>query len=163
MQTEYKLSLKWRLFYGILFGIYLTIVIYLLYSLIIGVDLNQIQRFCSIPFLVIAGILWSAKWFHRAFWEKIIVYPKEIQYQALGYTTNINWLGLKRTGKSRQGAFVLDGIFVPYSPENIKIWLPGVFFKNGDFIPLSMFSDNWRDSELGQQIKQYAPHLFEKE
>ena len=30
-------------------------------------------------------------------------------------------------------------------------------------IPLSCFSNNWRDSELGQQIKQYAPHLFEKE
>ncbi|MBC7876663.1 MAG: hypothetical protein H7Y59_05770 [Anaerolineales bacterium] len=30
-------------------------------------------------------------------------------------------------------------------------------------IPLNSFSENWRDSELGQQIKQYAPHLFEKE
>ena len=31
------------------------------------------------------------------------------------------------------------------------------------FIPLSCFANNWRDSELGGQIKQYAPHLFKKE
>jgi len=30
------------------------------------------------------------------------------------------------------------------------------------FIPLSCFAENWRDSALGQQIKQHAPHLFEK-
>jgi hypothetical protein len=28
------------------------------------------------------------------------------------------------------------------------------------FIPLSWFDENWRDSEITQQIKQYAPHLF---
>jgi len=31
------------------------------------------------------------------------------------------------------------------------------------FIPLSLFADNWRDSELGGQIKKYAPHLLENE
>jgi hypothetical protein len=29
------------------------------------------------------------------------------------------------------------------------------------FIPLSCFSETCRDSELGLQIKQYAPHLFQ--
>jgi hypothetical protein len=30
-------------------------------------------------------------------------------------------------------------------------------------IPLSCFDQNWRESKLGQQIEQHAPHLFEKE
>jgi len=29
------------------------------------------------------------------------------------------------------------------------------------FIPLSLFAENWRDAELGEAIKKYAPHLFE--
>jgi hypothetical protein len=29
------------------------------------------------------------------------------------------------------------------------------------FIPLSLFAENWRESELGLEIKKHAPHLFE--
>jgi hypothetical protein len=45
-------------------------------------------------------------------------------------------------------------------PPNWKVYGGFLFYV---FIPLSPFDKNWRDSELGQQIKQYAPHLFEKE
>jgi hypothetical protein len=31
------------------------------------------------------------------------------------------------------------------------------------FIPLSIFAEDWRDSELGGQIKKYAPHLWKEE
>jgi hypothetical protein len=38
---------------------------------------------------------------------------------------------------------------------------PGGFFPQKTIFPLTCFSENWRDSELGQQIKQHAPHLFQ--
>ena len=59
----------------------------------------------------------------------------------------------------------LEGLYVRQNLINIKVgnnWELLSFLKRV-FIPLSCFADNWSESELGQQIKQYAPHLFEQE
>jgi hypothetical protein len=48
----------------------------------------------------------------------------------------------------------MEGLLVPATGERTP------FEK---FIPLSIFADDWRASELGGQIKKYAPHLLESE
>ncbi len=84
-----------------------------------------------------------------------------IQYHAFGRSLFIRWENLKRLGKT--GRDHTEGVFASYQPTDAKVWLPGMPFGEEAFIPLSIFAENWRDSELGQQIKQSAPHLFEQE
>jgi len=100
--------------------------------------------------------------------EHITLSQDGIEYHRLGLTFNTKWENVRELETQWFPPFEHEGISL--DPDQIRIteWWSGNYTGYGgwsrkSFIPLSKFSENWRDSELGQQIKQHAPHLFEKE
>jgi hypothetical protein len=100
--------------------------------------------------------------------EHIVISNNGIEYHRLGLTFNVKWENMKEINGYWSMPFKQEGIYV--DPDIIRIteWGLGSYKAYGGwsrkaFIPLSKFSENWRDSELGEQIKQHAPHLFEKD
>jgi hypothetical protein len=97
--------------------------------------------------------------------ERIILSDKVIQYRRLGLAFNAKWEDIEGVGKNFLIPVIYEGLLI--DPERIRMseWWLGSYANwiRKAFIPLSCFANNWRDSDLGQQIKQHAPHLFEKE
>ena len=96
----------------------------------------------------------------------LLIWEDGIKYNLYNRAMTARWTeieGVSRTAKT-------ENLIVNKPPYN-KAKMPFSLFSSNalkkmtkkSYIPLSWFADNWRDSELGQQIKQYAPHLFEKE
>jgi hypothetical protein len=103
--------------------------------------------------------------------EHIIVSEKGIEYYAPGVIFETGWKSIERISKYWRGGFRHDCLVIDNSQIRMKKWsffggrnlpMPFEFVPKKTLIPLSGFSENWRDSELGQQIKQYAPYLFEQ-
>jgi hypothetical protein len=71
---------------------------------------------------------------------------------------NLEAISFSKYGKWQEGLIIRQPL-VLYRGSYQRI------LKNPDkiFVPLSVFAENWRGSDLGQQIRQYAPHLFEQE
>ncbi len=104
--------------------------------------------------------------------EHIIVSEKGIEYYAPGVVFEAGWKSIEKVSRYWHNGFRQDCLVVDNSQVRMKKWsfflgrnlpMPFGFALQKTLIPLSGFSDNWRDSELGRQIKQYAPHLFEQE
>ena len=74
----------------------------------------------------------------------------------------VGWNGFKRICRFGfiEGLFITDHYFLNVTHPFLPDWETYSNFATYFFIPLSIFINNWRNSELGQQIKQYAPHLF---
>jgi hypothetical protein len=97
----------------------------------------------------------------------IVVSEDGVVWHSLGFTLWTRWEDIEEISYHLYGFSIQEGLAstklmvrinkagVGYLPTPWQI--PPV----KPFIPLSCFVDNWRTSELGQQIKQYAPHLFE--
>jgi hypothetical protein len=64
----------------------------------------------------------------------------------------VGWDGFQKIGTFlfREGLFIKESYLIA-NGKSLFI----------TFVPLSIFAKNWRDSDLGQQIRQYAPHLFD--
>ena len=100
--------------------------------------------------------------------EHITLSNSGIEYHRIGLTFHAKWENLGEINVHWFTLFEQEGIFI--DPDLIRIteWWIGSYKEYGAwsrkaFIPLSKFSDNWRKSEIGQQIQQHAPYLFEKE
>ena len=100
-----------------------------------------------------------------------VVSENGIEYHTPWLIIETKWIGVEKISFSWHDGFRYECLLVDNSQTHIRKWsLPerypptpfmGMQYKT--VFPLSCFAENWRDSELGQQIKQYAPHLFEKE
>jgi len=97
--------------------------------------------------------------------EKIGISDKGIEYHRLGLTFSTKWENVRKLDTQWFPPFEQEGISL--DPDQIRIteWWSGTYTTCGgwsrkSFISFSKFSANWRDSELGQQIKEYAPHLL---
>ena len=104
--------------------------------------------------------------------EHIVVSEKGIEYYIPGVIFETDWKSIEKISIHWRYGFRHECLLMDNSQIRMKKWsfflgrnlsMPFEFFTRKTLIPLSGFSENWRDSELGQQIKQYAPHLFEKE
>ncbi|MFT3892621.1 MAG: hypothetical protein QM730_13380 [Anaerolineales bacterium] len=94
--------------------------------------------------------------------EKIIVSEKGIEYRTLAFAFEVNWADIDELSYHwfREGLLIeKDAIKPRFIYRTTYVTLMG--FGQSAFIPLSSFSNNWRNSKLGQQIKQYASRLFE--
>ena len=118
--------------------------------------------------ILIAGIR-CIYWIRK---ENISISDTGIVYDTPGMILDVNkWENIKKISCCWRFFIRQDCLVVDQSNVKIKNWTinansyPSVLeaYPQNIAIPLSCFSNNWRDSELGQQIKQYAPHLFEKE
>jgi hypothetical protein len=83
--------------------------------------------------------------------SRLIISSEGLTYKSFSTDWTAKWSGELSFGTLQRPFFKIEGIYVPYQ------------MKGRRFIPLSQFADNWRTSELGGQIKQHAPHLFEQE
>ena len=100
---------------------------------------------------------------------RIVVSKNGVAWHSLGFTLSTSWADIERISHHVYGLSIQEGLAVTRLKLQIHKtglgYLPTPWqtppFK--PFIPLSCFVHNWRDSDLGTQIKNYAPHLFEKE
>jgi hypothetical protein len=104
--------------------------------------------------------------------EHIVLSDTRIEYHRVGLTFNVNWENIEEINMHWSIPLSIplkqEGLYIDQSLIKITEWWSGSYLSYGgyggwgrkSFIPLSIFSENWRDSELGQQIKEYAPHLF---
>ncbi len=118
--------------------------------------------------LFVIGEIWSA--IYRTYSEYVVVNQDGITYHSSLSTIKASWSSVEKAKTGQWWLFKPEGLIVGtpeikmrsiISSASLRIFQS--FMKSKYFIPLSCFSDNWRDSELGQQIKQYAPHIFEQE
>lgn len=116
--------------------------------------------------LFVVGEIRSAV--HRTYSEYIVISQDEITYHTALSIIKANWANVEIIKTSRWWFFKPEGLIVDNSEVKMRSFVSSVslslsrsFMSSKRFIPLSAFSENWRDSELGQQIKQYAPHLFQ--
>ncbi len=101
--------------------------------------------------------------------EHIVVSEKGIEYYSPGITVEAKREGFEKISFYWYRGIRNECLLIDNSQTRLKKWsYPARYppttllesFRQKTIIPLSCFSNNWRDSELGQQIKQYAPHLF---
>jgi hypothetical protein len=163
MEKEYRLRKNWM---GL--GIfYLILPIYLFWPLI-GVpplsksEYTELRVTIAITLLLVLLIfllLWSLG-LYKIFFERIIVSKNGVEYYSFGFSIKASWNAVMSTGFHQMKLYKFDGLFVDKIQSDIKNPF-GFLDKREPFIPLTMFDKNWRTSELGQQIKDYAPHLFD--
>jgi hypothetical protein len=97
-----------------------------------------------------------------AYTEKIIVSSEGLTFQRIGFSGFIQWKDFERIGFRRNFRVAYEGMFAPRRKAIFSGFESffGVYGKEV-FVSLHRYSKNWRDAELGRQIKQYAPHLFQ--
>jgi hypothetical protein len=101
---------------------------------------------------------------NRYYGERLIVSEEGIEYYRSIFGIKVAWDRFKRIGYFwfREGLFIRNGYITTMSlifPD----WTVYGGFPFYVFVPLSSFADNWRDSDLGEQIKQHVPQLFIQE
>jgi hypothetical protein len=125
-------------------------------------------KYFDLVFLTsILGLMDIALAFYNVPTSHIVVSEDGVVWHSLGFTLWTRWEDIEEISYHLYGFSIQEGLAstklmvrinkagVGYLPTPWQI--PPV----KPFIPLSCFVDNWRDSELGGQIRQYAPHLFE--
>jgi hypothetical protein len=106
--------------------------------------------------------------FHNIPASRIVISKYGVAWHSLGFTLSTSWEHIASISHRVYGLSIQEGLTATRLKLQIhKIGIgylptPWQIPPFRPFIPLSCFIENWRDSELGGQIKQYAPHLFEK-
>ncbi|MEW5830559.1 MAG: hypothetical protein AB1846_16840 [Chloroflexota bacterium] len=160
MKTQYFATSKQKLFYTILGTFFLAFSVLFGYVVVESWFTNAFEAFYRItsPLIFLISVSWTLRCFYRGYYEKITLSERGVEYNTLGYVVDIKWNTAKRLGTNWDGFYKSTGLFASDYSMKKKSWLPNMFKET--FIPLSIFSSNWSDSDLGQQIKLYAPHLF---
>jgi len=151
----YYISLRWK-------------IIHTLWSVVTaGLILGAFSYFLKFFLImyIIFGAIFLVAGIYTLSHTKIIITEKGIEYHVpLAFAYEVLWGNIDEVGYYwfREGLFAdRNSININYVSRNIYATFMG--YRQSVFIPLSSFSNNWRDSELGQRIKQYAPRLFEEE
>ncbi|RJP55579.1 MAG: hypothetical protein C4583_00400 [Anaerolineaceae bacterium] len=125
-------------------------------------ELRTFQLFCLLPYIILYEVYSIAESLFRVNYEKLLLSPTGIEYHAFSYMVYSEWGDLNRIGNDPSYLRRKTECIVTKS-NNVKNRIPFRWLfrmERTNCIPVSLFFENWRDSELGQQIKQYAPHLF---
>ncbi len=93
---------------------------------------------------------------------RLVTSPEGIEYYQVGYSVRTTWDNLAQIGAIPAGRIMVEGLILREPALFVDKWLAGVKYiqTRGQLIPLSLFKRNWLDSELGEDIRKYAPHLF---
>jgi len=177
MEIKLKLMPRWKAIYGILGIAFLYVFARSVYSFAGSIRYffsQEITRFYTAGMVFsILMLLFSLSYsgfvifffLYKFRMEHVLVTHSRIEYKSFGYILCSNWANTKQIA-SIGTLGLINGIYIIPDSINkwVKLpikWLVNINSRGEYFIPLSTFDDNWRDSELGQQIKQYAPHLFQ--
>jgi len=121
---------------------------------------------CLLIYFVILGIGNTIFISYRVIHEHIHVSETGVEYHSPLSIVEIPWSSFEKIAYGWHDYLRVEGLLVDTSRLHIK---KSSLFDRRTFdpfssrkmiIPLSCLSDNWRESELGRQIKQYAPNLF---
>ena len=85
--------------------------------------------------------------------QKIVISRNGIEYHAGWSRIEATWKDVEKIVFRWDLFDKTEGLLVPKTGE-----MPLLLSKL--FIPLSLFANDWRESELGEEIKKNAPHLF---
>ena len=103
--------------------------------------------------------------------EHLSISQEGVEYSAPGINFEVRWNDFEKISTHWRYGFHHECLLVSNAKVRVKKWrggnfgipAPANFWTEKTIVPLSCFAKNWRDTELGVQIKQYAPHLFEEE
>lgn len=159
MESEYRLSPLRRfisLFFAILcFGCF-GVEIFRIFDI---VNSSEFQRYFFLPLSAFVFFIGAIRNIFE-YLQVIRINANDLYYRAFGYSVSVHWKNIKKI--VQRGMLKYDCLIVDKSTEGVKIWFPGELWGTSETpIPISSFDKNWRDSDLGRQIKQYAPHLFQ--
>ena len=115
-------------------------------------------------FLFLAALQFLAAWLNAATLTttQLVLSPAQLEFYSPGLALVTSWDNLERIGKQSIffGAVKYDSLVLQRASTQTTAWWLKFLRKQPERrIPMSMFS-NWRVSEIGQEIKKYAPHLF---
>ena len=99
-------------------------------------------------------------WFIKV--VRIITSPAGIGLYSPGFELHTDWANLEKISSHAVllGMRKYDCLLLRQPGTHKNTWWMSPLTSQGKIeIPLSMHKD-WRESELGQEIKKYAPHLF---
>ena len=132
----------------------------LLLVFLFGVVLGRLEA-CTLPF-VIPGTLVAAYFFHLAYYIRLEVSPESVEYFQMGYRLKTTWDNVERIGMIPMGLLMAEGLILRESALQEKILGRKNLERNrlDRAIPLTLFQPWWRESDLGEEIKHYAPYLF---
>jgi hypothetical protein len=164
IRKVYYLTKKWKwldVIFDTLLSIAVAIPIVLLFSLILEVgkpsDVIGPVFFCGLLYLLGKFLLLGS--------ERVILLPDGIIYVKHDRTVFSKWAELTNIEKRYYYFFRIESLCAREPSLHEINRKPSSSIKRQKeqpvFIPISIFADNWCESELGQQIKQYAPQLFE--
>ena len=166
---EYYLTKRFK--YGYV-GLYLmTIALWgfaIGWFLSVSSSANQVW-FCFVGYFLVLGIISMFLAIYNIMYEHIAVSEKGVEYHSPWMILEMPWSSIEKISyRWHRNYLWLECFVVDNSQIRLLKWsffereLPPSFtlFSRSRAIPLSCFSENWRENELGRQIKQYAPQLF---
>jgi len=161
LMKSYYLTSFWK-YYSLLSGSTLL-------WLALGAIAYQGQQFDLMFLASMLGMADVARTFHNVPTPRIVISKNGIAWHSLGFSLSARWEDMEKISHRFYGFSIQEGLAI--TKLMIRIHKTGVGYLPTPwqippvrpFIPLSCFVNNWRDSELGRQIKQYAPHLFDSE
>ena len=157
MKTYYLTSF-WK-FYSCLSGS-------ILFWFILGALIFPGNHFEFLFLASMLGLADTTRAFSNVPVSHIVVSKNGVVWNSFGFTLSTEWKYIEKISYRTYGFSIQEGLSITkpvIQINNVGIgYLPTPWHMPPvkPFIPLSCFVDNWRDSELGGQIKQYAPHLF---
>lgn len=157
MKTYYLTSF-WK-YYSLLSGS-------VLFWFILAAIAYQVKFFDFVFLASMLGLIDTARTASSIPAPSIVISKHGVAWHSLGFTLSTSWEDIEKISHHMYGLSIQEGLAATRLKLQIHNtgtgYLPTPWqtppFK--PFIPLSCFVHNWRDSELGGQIKQYAPHLF---
>ena len=93
---------------------------------------------------------------------RLVISPEGIEYYQVGYSVRTTWENVERIGEIPAGRIMAEGLILYEHALFVEHWLTGLKYiqTRSQVITLSLFRRDWLNSELGQDIRKYAPHLF---
>ena len=91
---------------------------------------------------------------------RLVIGRQQIEYYDWGCSIRSPWMNLEAVYK-HFGEDKLKLRQPELQPRHLLARLGENVDEGGRYIPLSRFAQNWKETELGDNLRQFAPHLFE--
>ena len=157
-KVYYLRQRKTRLFYAGFLGL-AALLLGFLVALRIG---RNTEDQCLRIFICFGIFGWALVSYSWARHTRLVVSPDGIEYYTPYQSIRTAWDDIESVGRVPMFSFYGEGLFLRRPALRGKKWLNwDVRLMQLDrFVPLSPFLKQWRDSELGQDVRRYAPSLF---
>ncbi len=146
-----------------------AILVVLLWPFVLGEGMTYRWLLPMALCFVFAGIS-----IYAALYNRVITSDYGIEFYRIGYRIRTTWDNTEHIAEAQIGNKRGEVLTLRQPALHRTKWLAwgttdeqwlerdGQFIPLERTIPLFMLLSNWRKSELGQDIRRHAPHLFEK-